>query len=373
MILTAALVVLATAQQDETLVMAGLRYLARHQGKNGAWGRRLPGCTCPTGIPTRAAEPDAAARDRIAGLIRALDDDDYDLRLEAQKKVAAEGAAAAAPLLEASRKGNPEVRLRALAALAEVECRESADDLETTAMALIAFLGSGFIPLSKDVHDGRNFGEVVKGGLRWLIDRQRPEGSFGGSAAADAWAALALSEAYGITGSNLYRDPAQIAIDCIASHRAADARGLFYQIMALKSGEVSSLGLPRDALVRVTKALAVKRAEEPFSIFTRAAFQIAQIFAHKSRQLLDLTGLPGMHPSLMDLETFYVVDLAIFQADGPHGDHWKDWARARPWLVEIQQTRKERCDYGSWEAAGIRERLRVSALGTMIGQVIVRR
>jgi hypothetical protein len=299
-----------------------------------------------------------------------MDDDDFDRREKAMKSLGAAGAGAVPLLEEAAQRAGPEVRWRAAVALRDVECRATVDDLELTAMATLTFLGAGYSPLSRDIYEGYHFGTVVTAGLKWLLDRQKTDGSFGGGgAAADAWAALALSEAFGMTARDVYREPAQRAVDFLVNHPAADSRALFYQIMALKSGELSDLRFPREALATTTKALVMKRAEEPFSIFTRAAVQIAQIFTYKRKQWLDLTGIPGMHPSLMDMETLYVVDLALFQADGPGGDHWKGWRRpSDDWMRASQEIRVGRCDQGTWEASGTSARLKATALGTMSQQ-----
>lgn len=360
-------ILLAQPVQVEGPVMMDLRYLARHQRKNGAWGGRPPGCTCPVDLRSPAELPDVATRDRVAALIRGMDDDDFGRRREAQRNVVVVGAAAVGQLRDAAREETLEVRWRAAEALREIECRTTGDDVEVTAMVLTAFLGAGYTNLSREVYDDREFGAVVKFGLKYLFDRQAPDGSFeGGSAAAEAWAALALSQAYGMTGNELFRDHAQRAIDFIVQHRAEDARGLFYQVMALKSAELSQLTMPRDALRNATAALAVKRADEPFSIFNRAALQIAQIYSYKSPRLLDLSGIPGLHPSLMEMETIYVVDLALFQADGPRGPLWKAWKlQASRRVLELQKTSYGRCDWGAWEAGGTQERMRTSALATL--------
>jgi hypothetical protein len=77
---------------------------------------------------------------------------------------------------------------------------------------LLAFLGAGFSPLSKDEFQDPcdpqrvlRFGETVKRGLQWLIARQDPEGCIGDRGMKYMYnhcvAALAISEAYGMTAS----------------------------------------------------------------------------------------------------------------------------------------------------------------------------
>jgi len=101
-------------------------------------------------------------------------------------------------------------------------------DTGVTGLALLAFLGAGYSHLSKDefpdpVTPGRTlkFGEVVKNGLKWLMSKQDPEGCIGGRGMkymyGHAIAATALSEAYGISATQLFKGPAQKAVDFIVA------------------------------------------------------------------------------------------------------------------------------------------------------------
>jgi hypothetical protein len=367
MMLAAALVLVTNLQEGEDLVTLGLRYLARHQAKEGSWGLRLRGCECPA-EPLHLSEPvDDATRARVAALLPGLDDDDFDRRVQAQKNLAAIGRAAAPQLEEASAKGSIETRWRSKAALREIGCAIPGDDVEVTGMALNAFLGAGHRHTSNTIHDGKRFGAVVEAGLQWLIDRQKADGSFGGtSAAANAWASLALSEALSMTDRALYRDHAQIAMNWIVAHPAADARGLLYQGMALKSAEIADLVVSKEAARRVTGALAAKRGDEPSSIFILSGIQLLKIFTERNKRTLDLSGIPGLHPSRMEMETVYVVGLALFQADGPGGPHWKAYNEdEKAWIVPLQQKEFIRCDRGSWGASGTRNRMKTAALATL--------
>ena len=88
-----------------------------------------------------------------------------------------------------------------------------------TGLALLAYLGAGFTPQT----DGR-YGKVVRDGLRWLKNAQDAEGCVGSRATGHyvynhAIAALALVEAYGMTGSPIWKSPAQKALDFIAIAR----------------------------------------------------------------------------------------------------------------------------------------------------------
>jgi hypothetical protein len=373
--LAAALLLLIPApQQGEDLVCLGLRYLARHRSPNGSWGQRMASCACPDEPETPKPPADPETLPRVNSLLAALDHDDFQKREQALQSLIEIGSPAVPRLRETAAKGSAEAQWRARAALRRLSLLDTADDVEATGMALVAFLGAGYSPLSREIYDGIAFGQVVKEGLEWLIGRMAKDGSFeGATPAAQAWAAVALSEAYGMTASLKLKEPAQRAIDYIADHRAPDARGLLPQGMALKSAELSELTFPRKAAEQIVEALRAKRAAEPASIFTRAAVQLLQIFHFRSKPMLDLTGLPGLDPSRMEMETVYVVGLALFQADGPHGPGWKAFNESEKGRILAAQNHfPGKCDRGSWAAAGTARRLKTCALATLSREIYYR-
>jgi hypothetical protein len=133
-------------------------------------------------------------------------------------------------------------------------------------LALLAFLGAGFTHLSRETYDGICFGDVVRKGLQRLMSRQDAEGGVGPRAAEKpmynhALAALALSEAYGLTGSLLIRGSAQRAIDFLVAAQnpgsgwrytarsgESDTSVTGWAVLALKSAEHSGLAFPRSAV-----------------------------------------------------------------------------------------------------------------------------
>ena len=168
-----------------------------------------------------------------------------------------------------------------------------------TALALLAFLGAGLNHDAKqtitDQAMGREYvvGDVVRSGLRWLVQRQKSDGSFSATRAFtynEALCAMALSEAYGLStgpGKRAWKRPAQKAVDfLVAAQKKSpedgapwgwryDSRALveakkangeiddetyFIQvydadisvtgwvIMALKSARISGLDVPEEAL-----------------------------------------------------------------------------------------------------------------------------
>jgi hypothetical protein len=92
-------------------------------------------------------------------------------------------------------------------------------DVGVTGLALLAFLGAGYTQRS----DGP-YGDVVRRGLRWMVNTQDAEGCFGDRASGHfvynhAIASLAVVEAYAMSGSTMLKNPAQKALDFIALAR----------------------------------------------------------------------------------------------------------------------------------------------------------
>ncbi len=84
-----------------------------------------------------------------------------------------------------------------------------------TGMSLLAFLGAGY------THRGKHrFAKTISRALRLLKDRQAPQGHFEAQGSArplrsTAWASFAMVEAYGMTGSPIFKGSAQRAINHI--------------------------------------------------------------------------------------------------------------------------------------------------------------
>jgi hypothetical protein len=111
-------------------------------------------------------------------------------------------------------------------------------DVGMTALALLAFLGHGIAPGAQvDIVDRamgrppRSAGDALKEGLRWLIARQKPDGSFSDSAPFalpenDTLPTMALCEAYGLAPHNReIRLHAQQALDYLVAAQKRDATG----------------------------------------------------------------------------------------------------------------------------------------------------
>ena len=272
-------------------------------------------------------------------------------------------------------------------------------DTGNTALPLLAFVGAGYSHLSKDSYDGIQFGDVVRRGLQWMIRNQDADGCVGGRAAPKylynhSVAALALSEAYGLTGSSLFKDEAQKAVDfTIAAQNPGkawryaarsgenDSSVTGWAVLALKSAEISGLPFPRAGydgarawfdevteapMARVgythkgTGKVYVPGLNEHFDHHeTLTAIGVmSRIFMDKNKgdarlssgcDLL-LRDKPVWKGNAVDFYYWYCASLALFQYDGPSGPKWRAWnEEMKKALVQHQNTALEGCKTGSWE------------------------
>jgi hypothetical protein len=137
-----------------------------------------------------------------------------------------------------------------------------AHDVAATAMGVLPFLAAGQThkPIDKVQHE-RDYTKVVPCALRFLVAHQdKSTGQLGGDMYEHGLATIALCEAYGMTADPALRGPAQRAIQYIirAQHSGGgwrygpntpgDTSVTGWQVMALKSGEMAGLNVPRSTL-----------------------------------------------------------------------------------------------------------------------------
>jgi hypothetical protein len=276
---------------------------------------------------------------------------------------------------------------------------EESFDAGVTGLSLLAFLGAGYSHLSKDTYDGICFGDVVRKGLQWLMARQDPEGCIG-SRSADKYmynhtiCALAMTEAYGLTGSSLFRDNAQKAVDfTIAAQNPGKAWRYGYKcgdndssvsgwaVMVLKSGELSGLVFPPsgyegtrrwyDEVTESSYGRVGYNAPNTGKVFIpgknehfehnealTSIAMMARIFMDKNKhdarlsngaELL-LRNKPVWNTNAIDYYYWYYASLALFQYDGPRGPKWSAWNEPmKDALVKNQNVKSSGCRRGSWE------------------------
>jgi hypothetical protein len=265
-------------------------------------------------------------------------------------------------------------------------------DAGVTGLSVLAFLGAGFTHLSKDTHDGVCFGDVVRRGLQWMMSHQDPEGCIGSRNAQKhmynhAVCALAISEAYGQTGSNLFKDQAQKAIDfTVAAQNPGkgwrygarcgdnDTSATGWAVMALRSAELNELTVPRAAFDGArawfdqatgadgragythagTGKVYVPGLNEGFDhheTMTAIARFARRMAGHpRSATASLLTDPPRWDGNAIDFYYWYCGTLAAHAEDGPKGPRWTAWSdRLVKALVPTQNDAKSGCRAGSWE------------------------
>ena len=144
------------------------------------------------------------------------------------------------------------------------------NDVAGTAFGLLPFLGAGEThkPPPPGTPRDQNYQKVVEAGLRYLLSKQTRDGEFPGGMYAHGLATIAMCEAYGLTSDPLLKSPAQKAIDFIVKAQDPSGGGWRYtprsggdtsvvgwQVMALKSGQMSGLSVPKSTLDGASKWL----------------------------------------------------------------------------------------------------------------------
>lgn len=278
-------------------------------------------------------------------------------------------------------------------------------DAGATGLALLAFLGAGYTHASKETYEGICFGDVVKHGLAHLLHNQDMDGCFGPRDGDHymynhAIAALAMSEAHGLTGMHKFKEPAQKGIDFLIDaqtpgkgwggvRRAAadDTSILGWAVMALKSADVSGLSFDKTAAYDGARAwldsvtaksesggktvyktryrladdadVFVPGVNEGFKNHPTATgiMALSRIFMDKKRTA-EVTGgadllaqdLPRWDGKSIDFFYWYVGTMALYQCDGPDGAKWREWNKAMvDALVENQNAAAAEDKIGSWE------------------------
>lgn len=152
----------------------------------------------------------------------------------------------------------------------------SADnDVAATAFGLLPLLGAGQTHKPTADKATQRYAKNVDRGLKYLILKQNREGAFFAKASANTHmyahglATIAMCEAYALTGDPALRRPAQSALNYIARaqtpeggwrYEAKGATGFDtsvggWQVMALKSGQMAGLDVPRVTVDGASKFL----------------------------------------------------------------------------------------------------------------------
>lgn len=257
-----------------------------------------------------------------------------------------------------------------------------------TGLVILAFLGSG------ETHSSGQYKDVVKNGLTYLEQVQREDGRFGPCSTTteiyeSTWAALAMCEAYGLTGSRLFKEPAQRGVDFVL---AARNRGLgwgdqirdgvsnttmtVWSLMVVKSASMSELAVDRTAFRDALAWLDVVTdpdtgivwdacvgdggTERPFPALHGDALAAAAVYARilcgvdprknaLIRKMSDRILDHVRDGSQGDTRLIYFGTLAFLQVGGRD---WATWAELLRTSVVPSQRSPPGSEAGSWAPTG---------------------
>lgn len=268
----------------------------------------------------------------------------------------------------------------------------------TSGLALLAFLGCG------ETHQSGAHKGSVKFGLRYLKDIQDSEGCFGPRTSPrfqynHACAALAMTEAYGVTGSRLFKDSAQRGVAFTDASRNPyfawrygvrdgdnDTSVAGWMAMVVRSAEMAELDVDPSALGWAVAWLdEVTDPATGRAGYRRRGDDVFRFEAMRDRFPADRTEAPtasatftrilaGHDPrkseiiqkgaALMarrtprwdpadgsiDLTYWYFGTLAMFEVGGDSWQRWRDPMLAA--ILEHQSLEVESHELGSWDALG---------------------
>ncbi|QEG20324.1 prenyltransferase/squalene oxidase repeat-containing protein [Mariniblastus fucicola] len=275
--------------------------------------------------------------------------------------------------------------------------RQLDSDMAATGLAVLAFQGAGYN------HREFKYARQINHAIQWLIDNQGEDGLLYLSSDENSnnacrlyshgIAALALTEAYGMTQDPKLKEPAQKALDFIADSqhpnkggwryfsemkkRSSDTSVSGWMVMALQSGRLAGLKVEDETFVSIAKWLAVAAdpANEslyrynPYAVNSQGVSRIQGRNATPSMTAVGLlmriyTGwerddprlisganylvnqqMPGETVRLRDTYYWYYATQVLKHVDGPA---WQKWnAALRPLLIRTQE--KAGDNAGSWD------------------------
>lgn len=268
-----------------------------------------------------------------------------------------------------------------------------------TAMAILPFLGAG------QTHKAGEYKPTVQGGLTFLINNMKPDGSLHeaqGNMYSHGLAAIALCEAYGMTHDKGLMVPAQASLNFISyaqdpigggwrysPRQPGDTSVVGWQLMALKSGHMSYLQVNPLTIRGAIKFLDTVQANSgsfygytdpgqgPATTAIGLLCRMYLGWKHENEALQrGVEWLSNQGPSMGNGANMYYNYYGT-QVCRQYGDEvWEKWnAKMRDFLVENQA--KQMPAAGSWYFAGghgaeAGGRLYNTSLATMVLEVYYR-
>ncbi len=349
-------------------VAPAVSWLVRHQLEDGTWGDLA--CTCPEARPPAVPAKDPELAKRAAPWIAKLSSENLEDREAAGQALLELGPGVLPELKPLADSADAELRARAKSLAQVLQARLSKGRTEDTALALLALQVHGYSHLSRQKVGDRSIGEAVRKGLQFLIAAQDPAGRFG-TDRETVLAALVLSEAYALTGSKLFKDPAQKAADAGLAVDSPDASLVAWGSMLFRSSALANLET-KDAARDRLLARAGKLDSAPEALLARHLLKrdrddpVVKALAEK------VLARPVVGDSA---ERDYFAALGLVQASGSHEEGWRKHQEGiKEALLASQRRAKEACAHGSWPGEGlvIRTALRSLTLETYHNCIVVR-
>lgn len=241
-----------------------------------------------------------------------------------------------------------------------------------TALGLMPFFGCGITP----AEGAKQYRSCVGKGLKFLVARQQPDGSFyeeGTGMVSHALATLAITEAYAMTKTKALREPAQKAVDFIVKSQNPDGGWsktpgensdtivTGWQMMALRSGYMAYLKFPKETAQNAmeffdsvqrddgAKYLRTPGAEEPDAAATAAGLLCRFYYGWGKDNPALKAGveyLSDKGPDANDPIFTYFATQVLHHYEGPL---WRTWnEKMREQRVETQISDKNSHAFGSW-------------------------
>ena len=276
----------------------------------------------------------------------------------------------------------------------------SAFDGGVTGLALLAFISAGYTPTSDLKPDGVRFGDVVRKGLDWILANQDPEGCIGSRLEQKFMynhliCSLPLLEALRLTGAPELRAPAQRAVDFTVGAQNPglawrystrsndnDSSVAGWAVKVLHLAELCGLSYPTSStsgtrawFARVTDEFGrvgytkkntgkvfVPGLNESFNHHeTLAAIgMIVKVYiekntthpVHAKAMKLLLKDKPWWGSKSTDFYYWYYGSEAIYLVEGASGANWRVWNTAMKSALLNAQSKATGCRAGSWEPVG---------------------
>jgi Squalene-hopene cyclase C-terminal domain/Prenyltransferase and squalene oxidase repeat len=254
------------------------------------------------------------------------------------------------------------------------------DPMFGTAMALLALMGAGETP-----RDG-TYAKQVQSGIKWLVSKQKADGTLSANGYIEGMAAIALCEAYGVTRDPELKGPAQKAINALVNwqgpdggfryspKQAGDMSVSSWHIQALKTGELAGLNVPKATWEGVNSFLN-RVSDERSGGCGYTGPQATQRMTAAGMLCRQYTGWgprnPGLNkgvemirrvppsPAVRDMYYFYYATQVMQNVGGESWIQWNAGANGQPGMRDLLVTAQDQGEdkahphqKGSWNPSG---------------------